>query len=177
MAQRLVRAKKKIALARIPYRVPEDAELPDRLRSVLAVVYLLFNEGYVATAGEGLGRADLCAEAIRLGRLLARLMPDEPEVAGLMGLMLLIHARQRARSRVGGALVPLAERDGPAVALDLVEEVSGALDGYHLLHAVRADLLTRLDRPGEAAAALDRGLALTDNPAEQALFRQRRAGL
>ena len=111
MAQRLVRAKNKIRDARIPYRVPDPAQLPDRLQPVLSVVYLIFNEGYVATFGEQLARADLCAEAIRLGRLLAELMPGEEEVLGLLALMLLTNSRQRARSTPSGELVLLADQD------------------------------------------------------------------
>jgi RNA polymerase sigma-70 factor (ECF subfamily) len=122
MAQRIVRAKNKIRAANIPYRIPDDAELTDRLRPVLSVVYLIFNEGYTASSGASLTRDDLSTEAIRLARLLVDLMPDEAEVRGLLALLLLTESRRRARTAPDGALVLLPDQDRARWDRALIEE-------------------------------------------------------
>jgi len=258
IAQRVVRAKRAIAKAGIPFEVPEGEERGVRLGSVLEVIYLIFNEGYSATTGEAWLRPELCDEALRLGRVLAGVAPDEAEVRGLVALMELNSSRLRARVGPGGAVVVLAEQDrrrwdrlliargeaalriadelsptrgpyalqaaiaachartfrledtdwaevvvlydalasampspvvelnravaismasGPAAALSLVERLVelGALDRYHLLHAVRGDLLAKLGQHAEAATAFERGVALVQNVPERELLRQRAA--
>ena len=137
MAQRIVRAKAKIRHAGVPYRVPDESELPERLRSVLAVVYLVFNEGYAASTGDSLVREELCAEAVRLGRQLTALMPDEPEATGLLALMLLLESRRPARTDEHGALVLLAEQNRSRWDRALIAEG----------HALVRDCLRRAD-PG-----------------------------
>jgi RNA polymerase sigma-70 factor (ECF subfamily) len=146
MAQRIVRAKRKIKAAAIPYRVPEDAELPDRLDAVLSVVYLIFNEGYVASEGGALVRDDLCTEAIRLARLLAELMPDEPEVLGLLALLLLTQSRRAARIGADGSLVLLADQDRSLWDGELIAE------GQDL---VRACLRRNMPGPYQIQAAVN----------------------
>jgi RNA polymerase sigma-70 factor (ECF subfamily) len=128
-AQKLVRAKAKIARAGIPFAVPAPVALAERLAPVLAVIYFVFNEGYAASAGDALSRADLCREAIRLGRLLCEMLPDQPEVRGLLALMLLHESRRDARVDARGRLVPLEEQDRSLWNGGLIAEASALLDG------------------------------------------------
>ena len=146
MAQRLTRAKAKIRDAHIPYRVPDQAQLPERLTSVLAVLYLIFNEGYTASAGDELVRVPLCDEALRLARQLAELLPGEPEVWGLLALMLLIEGRRPARVTAEGALVPLAAQDRRLWRRDLIAEGQGL---------VRACLARNRPGPYQIQAAIN----------------------
>jgi RNA polymerase sigma-70 factor (ECF subfamily) len=254
MQQRLVRAKRKIRTAGIPYEVPEEEQLPGRLGAVIASLYLIFNEGYLATSADTLVRRELCDEAIRLGRVLTALMPDEPEALGLLALMLLHHSRRDARLDAAGDLVLLEDQDrslwrrdelaeglglaeragvaepyaiqaaivaeharaeqaedtdwsriaalydrleasapspvvtlnravavamaeGPERGLALLDELAeaGRLDDYRLLHSARADLLRRLGRDADAAAAYARALELATNPVERRFLERRLA--
>jgi RNA polymerase sigma-70 factor (ECF subfamily) len=176
MAQRLVRAKRKIRAAAIPYRVPPPELLPERVPGVLAVLYLVFNEGYAATEGQ-LVRTELCDEAIRLARLLGALVPDDPEIAGLLALMLLHHSRRAARTSEGGDLVLLEEQDRARWDQDMIDEGLAGLDGALLarrpgpyqLQAAIAALHARAPRPEDTdwpqiAALYGRLAELTPSP-------------
>jgi RNA polymerase sigma-70 factor, ECF subfamily len=250
MAQRLQRAKRKLRDAGIRFELPRPEDLPARRASVLATLYLMFTEGYAATTGDALIRRELCAEAIRLARVLCSLMPDEPEALALLALMRLHDSRRDARVDAGGRLVLLADQDrsrwdrvaiaegsglveralalggdgpyvlqafiavehvrdggpdwvgvagaydrllaiqgGPVIALNravavamahgpesglaLMDQLAGELDGYHLFHSARADMLRRLDRLPESAAAYARALAVAENPVERSFLEQR----
>ena len=258
IAQRIVRAKRALTEARVPFEIPRRQELPERLSSVLEVIYLIFNEGYAATTGAEWMRPALCEEALRIGRILAELTPGEPEVHGLVALMEIQASRTRARTAADGAPVLLLDQDralwdrllisrglaalargealggapgpyllqaaiaavharalnaadtdwagiaqrygelaraagspvielnravavgmayGPAAGLAIADELhsSGALKGYHLLPSVRADLLAKLGRHGEAGAEFERAAGLTDNARERTLLRARAA--
>lgn len=180
MEQRLVRAKRKIRATNLPYRIPDDHELPDRLRGVLAVIYLIFNQGHLARADDASAHRELAAEAIRLARLLAALMPDEPEVRGLLALLLLSDARHAGRISSDGRLVPLEEQDRDTWDGDLIREGRdlvrtclrrGQPGPYQLqaaIAAVHSDATSMDDTDWDRILALyDQLLAMAPSPVTQ----------
>src|SRR5205807_516144 len=173
VAQRIVRAKRTLTEARVRFEVPGGAERMARLASVLEVIYLIFNEGYSATAGEDWMRPGLCEEALRLGRILAELEPAEPEVHGLVALMEIQASRLRARVGPSGEPVLLLDQDRTRWDRLLIRRGLTALEAYHLLPAVRGDLLRKLGRYVEARAEFERAASLTENAAERKLLRKR----
>jgi RNA polymerase sigma-70 factor, ECF subfamily len=172
MGQRITRAKAKIQAARIPYRVPRAEDLPARVAGVLAVLFLVFNEGYLATGPDtDPVRHDLTAGAIRLTRLIRALMPEDGEVAGLLALMLLIEALYDQLVRLDASpiielnrAIAVAELDGPQAALAAVDRLEHRLAGYHAYHAARADLLRRLGHSHKSRAAYDKAIELRATP-------------
>jgi RNA polymerase sigma-70 factor (ECF subfamily) len=175
MAQRLVRAKRKIRQAGISFGVPRPADLMGRLLAVFRVVYLVFTEGHKATGGETLVRGELCDQAVRLARALVALLPDEPEVRGLLALLLLTDARREARVNARGELVLLEEAEGPEAGLVLLEAAGNhaRLAGWPQLHIARAELLRRLGRHSDALDAYRTALRLEPSAAERTFIEQR----